>query len=408
MRGEAYMDKELVSIIVPVYNVRDYLEKCINSIINQIYKNLEIIIVDDGSTDGSSDICDRFLTVDKRILVIHKENGGVVSARQMGIERARGRYMIAIDSDDWIEPNMISELYALASENNADIVTSGCYRESGNTYGIITDGIKEGVYRNESKRLVYENLIFCDGTDTAGMQGGMWCKLMKTSVIKRIHSEISNEIRYAEDLAVVYGCCVCAETIVVTHNIYYHYTMRTGSAVYSIIPHYFSHINDVYLFLKGEFEKSEYRKILMKQLDVLMVKWALTGINHYFGLDKGVGIPYYDFDKSIIERDSKIVLYSAGRVGQSYYRKIMLDKLYTIVGWVEKKYLYYQEQGLKVSAVKAIKDLNYDYILLAFKQKTLAESVKESLIREYHVKSEKILWIEPISLIDKYLRTETE
>lgn len=402
------MDKELVSIIVPVYNVRDYLEKCINSIINQIYKNLEIIIVDDGSTDGSSDICDRFLTVDKRILVIHKENGGVVSARQMGIERARGRYMIAIDSDDWIEPNMISELYALASENNADIVTSGCYRESGNTYGIITDGIKEGVYRNESKRLVYENLIFCDGTDTAGIQGWMVCKIMKTSLVKKIHSKISNKICYAEDLAVMYGCCVCAETIVITHNIYYHYVMRTGSAVFSIIPYYLSHINYVYLFLKSEFEKNKYRKILQKQLDLLMVKWVFLGINNYMGLDKEVTIPYYDFDRCIIKRGSKIVLYSAGKVGQSYYKQITLDKSYTIIEWVDKKFEYYQNQGLDVSDVKAMKDLNYDYILLAFKEKTLAESVKESLVTDYCVKREKILWIEPISLIDKYLSLKSQ
>ena len=108
------MDKGLVSVVVPVYNVKAYLEKCINSILNQTYENLEIIIVDDGSTDGSSDICDQFLKKDNRVFVIHKENGGVVSARQAGIDKAKGEYVIAIDSDDWIEPIMISELYTLA------------------------------------------------------------------------------------------------------------------------------------------------------------------------------------------------------------------------------------------------------------------------------------------------------
>lgn len=159
------MDKGLVSVVVPVYNVKAYLEKCINSILNQTYENLEIIIVDDGSTDGSSDICDQFLKKDNRVFVIHKENGGVVSARQAGIDKAKGEYVIAIDSDDWIEPIMISELYTLAIENDADIVSSGYYRESGDTYGIVIDGIKEGVYSDDNKEFLYHNMFWYGNSD---------------------------------------------------------------------------------------------------------------------------------------------------------------------------------------------------------------------------------------------------
>ncbi len=396
------MNKGLVSIIVPVYNVKLYLEKCITSILNQTYENLEIIIVDDGSTDGSSDICDQFLEKDKRVFVIHKENGGVVSARQAGIERAKGEYVIAIDSDDWIEPVMISELYALAVEHNADIVSSGYYRESANTYGIVTDAIKEGVYSGDNKELLYCNMLFYENSDKLGIQSAIWTKLIRLSLMKEIHSKISNKICCWEDWITVYCCCINAEIIVITHKIYYHYVMRMGSITTSVIPHYFSNVNDVYLFLKKQFEKSEYKKVLIKQLDFLMVKGAFWGINYYLGLDKEVSIPYYDFDKDKIEKDAEIILYSAGKLGQSYYKQIRIDKLYNIVAWVDKKFLFYREQGLNVSPIEYIRDLKYDYILLAFKEESLAESVKKSLKAEYDIPEEKLIWLKPISIIDKY------
>lgn len=114
------MDK--ISIIVPIYNVEKYLEKCINSIINQTYRELEIILVDDGSTDGCPNICDEYKKKDERIKVIHKENGGLSDARNVGIENSTGRYICFIDSDDIISSKFVEILYGLCLEYNADIV----------------------------------------------------------------------------------------------------------------------------------------------------------------------------------------------------------------------------------------------------------------------------------------------
>lgn len=112
---------DIVTVIVPVYNVKEYLSECIASIIHQTYKNLEIIIVDDGSTDGSSEICDKFQRKDRRITVIHKENGGLSSARNCGLEVAKGRYISFIDSDDFILPDMIETLLNSIKKNDADV-----------------------------------------------------------------------------------------------------------------------------------------------------------------------------------------------------------------------------------------------------------------------------------------------
>jgi len=111
-----------ISVIVPVYNVEKYLEKCIDSILSQTFKNFEVILVDDGSMDRCGIICDNYEKLDNRVKVIHKTNGGLSSARNSGLEIASGEYVVFIDSDDWIDKNMYQELYNEAKKNNADIV----------------------------------------------------------------------------------------------------------------------------------------------------------------------------------------------------------------------------------------------------------------------------------------------
>ena len=112
---------ELISIIVPVYNVEKYIRRCINSILNQTYQYLEIILVDDGSTDNSGLICDKYAHMDNRITVIHKKNGGLSSARNTGIDIAKGAYIGFIDSDDWIAPETYEVLYRNLVHYDADV-----------------------------------------------------------------------------------------------------------------------------------------------------------------------------------------------------------------------------------------------------------------------------------------------
>jgi len=119
---------DLISIIVPVYNVEKYLRKCIDSIINQTYENIDIILIDDGSTDSSSEICNEYSKKDKRIKVIHKENRGVSSARNEGIKHARGEWITFIDSDDWIEKNFCEILLKKVLETKSDVALCGYNR----------------------------------------------------------------------------------------------------------------------------------------------------------------------------------------------------------------------------------------------------------------------------------------
>lgn len=158
---------KLLSIIVPVYNVKPYLKKCVESIINQTYKNIQIILVDDGSTDGSQDICDEYVRKDSRIVVIHKKNGGQSTARNVGMDRAKGDYIAFVDSDDWLEPNMYYDLITQLEKYDADLVACSFYECRGDEKKAVGDSktVKvldtEEIFSNKNQlRFLVWNKVF--------------------------------------------------------------------------------------------------------------------------------------------------------------------------------------------------------------------------------------------------------
>lgn len=131
------MDNPKISVIIPVYNVEPYLRRCLDSVIGQTYANLEILLVDDGSTDGSSVVCDEYKEMDSRILVIHKENGGVSSARNAGLEAATGDWIGFVDADDCVETDLYEYLYGLAEKYGADVAQCAMYAEGKETTEVL-------------------------------------------------------------------------------------------------------------------------------------------------------------------------------------------------------------------------------------------------------------------------------
>ena len=136
-----------ISIVVPVYNVEDYLERCIESLLSQTYRNIEIILIDDGSGDASKEICDRYAAADNRVIALHKENGGVFSARRAGAGLATGDYVCSVDGDDWIEADRILRFAERAAETDADMVyMEGYYKDYTNRSVLVETCVKDGLY----------------------------------------------------------------------------------------------------------------------------------------------------------------------------------------------------------------------------------------------------------------------
>ena len=136
----------MISVIVPIYNIASYLRRCVESLLSQTFSDLEILLVDDGSTDGSGALCEEYRKKDGRIRVIHKENGGLVSARKAGLRAAGGAYIAYVDGDDFVEPDMYERMYAELVKQAVDVVMCGRFEDTGDVSREVFHGIPEGRY----------------------------------------------------------------------------------------------------------------------------------------------------------------------------------------------------------------------------------------------------------------------
>lgn len=216
--------RDLVSIIVPVYNVEKYLGKCLDSLIDQTYRNLQIILVDDGSGDSSGTICDRYAAQDNRIQVIHKKQSGVSAARNTGLEAVNGSYICFADSDDWIDEKMIETMYENMVEEKAQISIIG--------YDMVWEDGRSQKKSDENAYYVWNQREAIAQWMTQKIFKGFMCDKM---FAKEIFTGIRfpEDRSYMEDVAIGLDLFARAETVVYSGKIGYHYLQRQGSATNS-------------------------------------------------------------------------------------------------------------------------------------------------------------------------------
>lgn len=188
-----------ISVIVPVYNVQEYLEKCIDSILRQSYQNLEVILVDDGATDQSGTKCDEYAVRDRRIQVIHKENGGLSDARNAGIEIASGQYMCFVDSDDYLEEDILQKAYQAAMIYTADVVIWGFYKDFYDSDQTLIRSVRVSheLCGCRKRNKDYQTLL---AEDTQALVGYAWNKLYRTEVILRNNFRFQKGVSLVEDI----------------------------------------------------------------------------------------------------------------------------------------------------------------------------------------------------------------
>ncbi|MBQ4104712.1 MAG: glycosyltransferase [Clostridia bacterium] len=252
-----------ISVVVPVYNVENYLERCILSIINQTYQNLEIILVDDGSTDNSGAICDKLALKDPRIKVIHKENGGLSDARNAGIKEASGKYIGFVDSDDHIAPLMYEKLLSTLEENGADISICNYVYVHETTNEEDEEMSSLSPIKNEllTKREAFEKInAYSNGYS---FYVTAWNKLYK----KELFSDLSfAKGKLHEDEFIVHRLFEKCEKIAVCDDVLYFYIIRKGSIMNSKVSEKsldaIDAIMDRYYFYLEKNEKSLAKKQL--------------------------------------------------------------------------------------------------------------------------------------------------
>ena len=218
---------EKITVIVPVYNVEHYLDKCLDSLVNQTYKNLEIIVINDGSTDNSGEICQDYAQKDNRIVYIEKENGGQAEARNIGLDRMTGSYVTFVDSDDWVEVDYVETLYKKITKYQADIAVGNYYsfNESEGMYyfHIFGDSYYEKMYDNVS---IFENLYESQEMKSFALIS-VWGKLYKADLFKQLRFDIG---KLGEDGYLNQKIYLLAEKTIYLNKGLYAYRQREGSS----------------------------------------------------------------------------------------------------------------------------------------------------------------------------------
>lgn len=431
----------LVSVIVPVYNASRYLDDCINNILNQSMKDIEIIFVNDGSTDNSLDILNEYAQKDTRIIVCSQENMSAGAARNKGLDMATGKYLSFLDVDDIYEPDMLSKAYCRAEEVSADVIVYRSDRFDERTMD----------YTEMLWTIRNDNFIDLDVFSHADIEdfyncfaSWAWDKLFRADFIKENGLYFQNQ-KCINDLCFVYCALAKAKRIGIVEELLIHKRHNNMGSItthYSQSKHWDCFYKALYAIKEQLIEWELYEelkkdyvnyalKIVLYNLNKfksitdfselytsLKVQWLsdldilekdksfFYDESMYYKLVKimdldskayveeeilkdGDGTFLFPFE--LVEKNAKIVLYGAGNVGKAYYRQVMFTKYCKIVAWVDKNAT---NKSSMVSDVEVLADLEADYIVIAINNKKTVDEIKKEL-EIYPLNAKQIIWREP-------------
>lgn len=384
---------KLLSIIVPIFNVENYLKKCIESILLQTYENIEIILVDDGSTDLSGEICDEYLKKDKRVKVIHKDNEGLVKARKTGTKQAKGEIVAYVDGDDWIEMDMYSSMIQ-HMDDNVDMITSGIIYEwkDHKRRKILKDGLKVGFYdRNEIEKILNE-VIYCRKSGKQNVTTSACNKIFRLEPLKKAIEFVDDELTYGEDGALVCNFLFRAKGMFVTSIAKYHYVQHNGSMINKYKMDSFNQIYKMQQCILHSAKENIPAIDFSRQVEYYVSAFLEGTERAIYGM-KNFPV-HYIFPYECIEKNSRVVLYGAGAVGQSYYKCIQDESYVKLEMWVDERWKEKSDIFNIISDPQKIFKIKFDYIVIAIEDFYVANDIIE-MLKEREISDDKIVWKKP-------------
>lgn len=377
-----------ISVIIPVYNVEQYLSTCLDSVLNQTYQDLEVILVDDGSVDCSLAICQDYAQQDKRVKVIHQENKGSTAARKNAVDIARGEYISFIDSDDWVDSCFYEEMNRLAENYRADIVVSGCVVERGQERYQNSNKIAEGFYDKISLRKdVYPQMLYFEDMNffSFGILQYLWNKLYKRSLIISCLEHLDERIYDGEDVACVFEACLKAESMVIDNHCWYHYRIHDNSICTSKRDEkYFMNAVYLYHYMEQIFQNSQESEIMLPQLKRFICAFVNNGMRDVFGcmFVRPWFATVWELPTLPTAGGSRVILYGAGKVGISYYKQLLSLKNIEIAAWVDSFSYGKKIGGVVIESPEVLRDMEWDYILVAVNDSNKNREIVDWLIQQ--------------------------
>ncbi len=380
-----------LSVIVPVFNCEKYLRECIDSILGQSYRDIELVLVDDGSTDSSGIICDAYKMQDDRIVVIHKENEGPVKARLCGAECAEGENLTFVDGDDWIAPDTYEQMIKMM--NQCDVVAAGIYRYYGeNEIEADIPMLEEGIYNREKiENHIIPYMLWSNKRNSWELDPSLCTKIFKKELlIDFLEKSGELNIHFGDDTSVVFPLVLQAESIIITHHCYYYHRQRKKG----VTPAYFQDskfIPKLYLlyeYLRKIFLQSDYAESLCNQLEhfyMNAVQLKQKSFLDYRETAEDI-FPFWDIPQS-----ARVVLYGAGDVGKHYFEQNRKYHFCNIILWADRNYEKLCGENADIVAPECIHTAEFDYLVIAVRSAGLAQEIQKMLI-EQNVPPEKIVW----------------
>lgn len=390
MKKRAKCNRPFFSIIIPIYNAAPFLERCLNSLLCQTFMEIEIILVNDGSTDKSLSICQSYASQDGRVIVYEQENMGRVAARKAGIGLAEGQYISFIDADDWVEEDMYEQIYEQMHEpkNIADIVAFGLVEEYGSRRVIRKENLDIGFYEADVLEILKGQLL-CNGIFFEfGILPHLCDKVFKKDfLVASGFMEIDNDLVYGEDAVATFRACINSVTLQVLAITPYHYRQNNyvnGFQTLQVGKKFFPK-------LYQEFQRSivncQHKEMYEWQIKYYF--WFVLLLRQFENLQSNEEL--FPYTQNVLGK--KVILYGAGGLGVEVYKYIEKTSCCKIVCWVDREYAELDKRELPLDSPQKVYVESYDYILITILNERIAKSIKDELKRN-GVAQEKILHIE--------------
>ncbi len=367
-----------ISVIVPIYKIEAYLPKCIESLLEQSFKSFELILVNDGSPDSCPKICDDYAKKDARIKVIHKENGGLLSARKAGLTAAKAKYVSYVDGDDWVDKYYLDILFKLAEANSSDLVVTGHFREFDSKIETIKPEFTGVFDENEIRSSILPKAIYNGRFCEHEVSTYVWNKLFRRDLLKEVLYDVPNEIIMGEDAAITYAYLALSKKLTISKIPLYYYRQRHDSIVKSIenpkMEYY--RLGLLMSFLKVKLSKVLDGKNLDRQIMFYLYSQILVRSG---GLvcDHPEKVFFNPFLRA--EQNSKIVVYSSGSFGQHILSTNAKTNFFKIVGWIDLDFHKLKVGGNFVKPLSSVVNKEFDFLIIATINPSIYESIKAEL-----------------------------
>lgn len=383
----------LISIIVPVYNAGDTLERCVCSILAQNYKNLQIILIDDGSTDSTFVVSEQLALRDGRIEVYHTKNGGSVSARKFGLKIAKGQYIGFVDADDYIDPDMFQSLLQALMKADADFVHSGHIEENERGKRVFCNFSQTVFDINDfqSKREFMKDYIMCN-TGNCAIAPSLCTKLFKKELIIKCFELLDDNQQYGEGLICLLRCVLESRKIMLYRRAMYHYAVKEKSLSHLEPNNYMIKEIGMWHYMLKVLDEYRYLKTAKEDICFFLRNKMIQVISYHNQTDKRV--PQYCFREISRIIGKKIVLFGAGNVGKDYYTQFSKYKECNIVAWVDSHWDKYHFEYIDVISLEKVLTMFFDLVVIAVKDAVMAEEIR-NLLAKAGVPKSKIVWDEP-------------